>query len=213
MEEQSGVETYEGQTDSADIPQEAEVPPQADIQSDNTDAQAREFYNRVKELKEQRQLRTEQLLSLAASQMGVAATIPDMERALRERAVLDRINADMRLKLNKWQAESEAVRELYPEFDLRQSLKNRAFFGLCYKGLSVMQAYELTHRDEILSAAMTYAVNEARRAGVNSEVRSRAREGALTVGAAPPKTTAALTKKQRDELIRRAERGERVTLG
>lgn len=214
MEEQSialNTENTVTATDGAENTDKADVT--ADTPQENApDASAREFYNRVRAMKEQRRQKTEQLLSLAAKQLGVAATIPEMEKELRERAAIDSINADMKLRLGRWQAESEAVKELYPDFDLKQSLKNREFFGLCYKGLSVMQAYEITHRDEIISAAMAYAVNEARKAGANSTVTARAREGALKVGTPPPKASAVLTKKQRDELIRRAERGERVTL-
>lgn len=198
--------------------QESAVP--AEIGNENTEAAetdersaAEQFYGRVKALKAERAARVEKLLDNAAERLGVQrGNLEELERAVNTDFALRSINGNIGRRLSRWKNDSEAVKELYPQFDLDECLKNREFFSLCYRGVGLREAYELTHRDEVLSAAMAYAVNELRKTGMLSQHAVREAEGALKQNSAELRAdTKGLTKKQRSDLIRRAERGERIT--
>ncbi len=188
-------------------------------EAENSDLQTltpeQEFQTRLRELRAQRVMQEQKILELAAQRYGVAkGDIAALERAVSEDMQYRRQNSDMAARLNVWRAQSAGVRELYPDFDLNKSLSDRRFFSLVYRGIDLKTAYEITHRDEIISAAMAYAVREMkRRAAPNASAADRPREGALSSSAGIPDAGAkTLSRKQRGELIRRAERGERVTL-
>lgn len=187
--------------------------PQAENSHAEAENPADEFRARLRFLHAQRIMREQKILGIAAERYGV----PRGDTAALERALCEDIRcrsqtADMAARLAAWRSQSGAVAELYPDFDLEKSLCDRAFFSLVYRGIDLKTAYEITHRDEIISAAMAYAVKEMKRRTAPTAA-DRPREGALNSGAGVPDTGAkTLSRKQRSELIRRAERGERVTL-
>ena len=187
-------------------------------EAENSDLQTltpeQEFQTRLRELRAQRVMQEQKILELASQRYGVAkGDIAALERAVSEDMQYRRQNSDMAARLNVWRAQSAGVRELYPDFDLNKSLSDRRFFSLVYRGIDLKTAYEITHRDEIISAAMAYAVREMKRRAAPNASAARPREGALSSSAGIPDAGAkTLSRKQRGELIRRAERGERITL-
>ncbi len=196
---------------------ETKNPPQSpDGQSPDGQSPEQAFRTRLRELRAQRVMLEQKILGIAAERYGVPrGDIAALERAVSEDLQYRRQNADMAARLAVWRAQSAQVSELYPDFDLNGSLADRRFFSLVYRGIDLQTAYEITHRDEIISAAMAYAVKEMKRRGALNEAAAsdRPREGALVSGSAVPDSGAkTLSRKQRGELIRRAERGERVTL-
>lgn len=122
------------------------------------------------------------------------------------------------------EAQSEALKQMYPDFDLEMEMGNAQFGRL----LATMQrsgfpnpvqtAYEAVHRDEIMSGAMRYAVSQTEQKISNSiqsgmrrpqENLSTNKSAATVPGLDPSK----LTKAQLEDIKRRAERGERISFG
>ena len=122
---------------------------------------------------------------------------------------------------SQWVNEAETVKGLYPDFDLDAEVNSdetgERFVNLLGKGVSVRQAYELIHMDDLMSGAMQKTANVVREQTFN-EIRTRgmrpsenggAGNAAAKTGALDP---AKMTKAQRDEIARRARNGERITL-
>lgn len=173
---------------------------------------AERFRQAVLKVKRAGAARTEGIISLAAKLCGADKSDYDgIESALSERDFEYRRRNDMEYRLGQWQAESERVREIYPEFDLMREMGDRRFFSLCYKGVGLAEAYLIIHKDELFTAAMEYAASEIMRSGIFSSI-GRAREGMLSAAGNTPTREKRLSKSDRRELIRRTERGERVVL-
>ncbi|MGN0610784.1 MAG: hypothetical protein ACI4JI_03275 [Ruminiclostridium sp.] len=174
---------------------------------------AQDFKNAVLRLKAKKAERADSVIGLAAKVYGANKDDYDgIESALYERLIAKGRKNDMVYRLKSWRAESEAVKEQYPSFDLKSELSDRRFFSLCYKGVSLADAYLITHKDEIIMAAMEYAAAELTRNGVGRSAADRVREGALSAADAVPGKAKKLSKSERRELIRRTERGERIIL-
>lgn len=122
----------------------------------------------------------------------------------------------MQRQLAKWDEEAAALREEYPEFDLQSEVQNDVFMKLLENGFSVKNAYESAHVGELLGRAAQEAAAKAEKQ-VTENIRAK--------GARPPengtKQSAGFTtkidvnqttKQDREELARRAARGERIVL-
>lgn len=174
---------------------------------------AQDFKKAVLRLKAHKAERADSVIGLAAKVYGADKDDYDgIESALYERLIADGRKNDMAYRLKSWRAESEAVKEQYPNFDLKSELSDRGFFSLCYKGVSLADAYLITHKDEIIMSAMEYAAAQLTRNGVGRPAADRVREGALSAADAVPSKAKKLSKSERRELIRRTERGERIVL-
>ena len=119
--------------------------------------------------------------------------------------------------LSRWQAEAEALKAKFPDFNLEAEIGNKDFTALLGNGVNMETAYMVCHHDELVSGAMQYAVNRATDA-VAASVRAnglRPTEGAGTSSApsAMSMDVNKMTRDQREELKKRALRGERITLG
>ncbi len=69
----------------------------------------------------------------------------------------------LRGRIGSWIRESNEIKETYPDFDLRNEIKeNKLFSQLLLGGAPVKAAYETVHRDEILSGAMAYTAGKVR---------------------------------------------------
>lgn len=118
--------------------------------------------------------------------------------------------------LSRWEKESEGVKAVYPQYDLSTELANPQFEKLLNAGVDVRTAYEVVHKDEIIPAAMQFAAQKtaAKVANAIRENGNRPTEGALGGQAAvvTKRDVNNMTKAERQELIRRARRGERIEL-
>ena len=171
-----------------------------------------QFRQAVLRMKQARAGKAEKIVRLAARLCGADENDLDgVENAVIERQSEWEQRNDMRYRLDKWRAEGEAVKEMYPEFDLAVEMKNRDFFSLCYKGIGLADAYLIVHKDEIIRSAMEYAASELMKSGAMRSDSKRMREGMLSVSDVPDNSKK-LSKSERKELIRRTERGERVVL-
>ncbi|MBR2894996.1 MAG: hypothetical protein IKC03_04985 [Oscillospiraceae bacterium] len=117
-------------------------------------------------------------------------------------------------RLRRWEQEGQELRADYPDFDLRSESSNPDFLKLLSAGVPVRQAYELVHLEDLKNEA---ARNAAR--VITDQMRANAR----TRGARPSENgisshSAALVKndvhnlsrEDRAEIVRRAQRGETI---
>ena len=203
---------FEETTAETDIQEEATENTGTETAEKKTSASDR-FYNAVKEMKNRQHNADRELVALMAKKLCISDRDYDgMKARLTEEKAEEKPSDDISDKLKGWKEREREVQQLYPGFDLTEELKNRDFFNLCYNGVDVMTAYQVLHLDDIIMSAMSYAVAELKRAGALSGRAERAREGALESGGRTKQEKPKLTKKERNELIRRAERGETVRL-
>lgn len=113
-------------------------------------------------------------------------------------------------------AQAEEAKKLYPSFDLDAELRNPVFQGLLKSPhMTVLDAYEKIHRDEIRAGLLRHATEEAARQVAANVAANGARpnengmgaNGAASVKMDPGK----MTKAQRRELNRRAAMGEKIS--
>lgn len=138
----------------------------------------------------------------------------------RDSAELQRLRQSMQArqqaqeKMNAIYSEADKVKQLYPSFDLQTESRNRDFMGLLRSGISVQQAYELVHMEEIKQSAARAAAQTAGEqmvAKLKSKSARPLENGTSAQSAAIVKSDVNnLTREERAEIARRAQRGERI---
>jgi hypothetical protein len=118
---------------------------------------------------------------------------------------------------NEWLQQEEVVKRFYPSFDIRAEIaSNQQFNDLITRGIDVKTAYEVTHHDEIMSGMLQHTAQTVEQKLVNSIANNGARPTENIAGSQAASTSkrdvSSLTKAERDELIKRAMHGERITL-
>ena len=117
-------------------------------------------------------------------------------------------------QLAQWYKQGEEVKQLYPTFDLRTEATNRDFLGLLHAGVSVKQAYELMHMEEIKAAAAKTAAQTAGQqmaAKIQSKAARPTENGTSSQSAVIVKNDVHnLTRAERAEIARRVQRGENI---
>ncbi len=146
----------------------------------------------------------------------------DTQRQQREEA---RNLQDQKLRqhFDKLQQQGEAMKKVFPNFDLRTELQNTAFARMTSPnvGISVEDAYYAVHRNEIQTAAMQATAQKTAQKISNSiQAGSRRPDEAGASGQAPSVTTfdySKATREQREAFKKRiyeaASRGEKVYPG
>ena len=112
--------------------------------------------------------------------------------------------------------ESRALQREYPGFSLRREMQSPDFARLIAGGVSMRRAFETVHFSEILFGAMQRAAKESQIRALE-EIRQRGMrpaENGLSPrgGTAVKKSAGEFTREERQSLIRRLERGEKVAL-
>jgi bisphosphoglycerate-dependent phosphoglycerate mutase len=121
-------------------------------------------------------------------------------------------------KVAGWMKESEQVKAIYPQFDLRSEMQNSKFIDLLQvPGVDVRTAYELTHKDEIIAGAMQFTAK-----AVEKKIADKiAANGARPTENGLNSQSASLTKSDVSQLSkadildiqRRVARGEKISFG
>lgn len=118
-------------------------------------------------------------------------------------------------QMQAWYQQAEAMKATYPSFDLAAEAQNPQFLSLLQAGVPIQHAYEVIHMDEIKAAErqMTARATEQQ---VTANVRARgarpAENGTASQGGFTIKDDVSkLSKKDRAEIIRRAQRGEKIS--
>lgn len=117
-----------------------------------------------------------------------------------------------------WLDEAEKLRSVYPDFDLETEAQNEGFVRLLQSGIDVKTAYEVLHKDELLSGALRYAVQTTQQRTVDN-IRARgmrpqeAGAGGSTAAAQIVKADPAdWSAEDMREATRRALAGEKIRL-
>lgn len=144
-------------------------------------------------------------------------TIRKMER---ENAELKRQMHDASVRENadriyeQWLNQSEALKSVYPSFDLNLELQNQRFVDLLKNNIDVRTAYEVLHKDEIIPAAMQFTAKQVEQKLTNKIISGGARpveNGISSQSSAVIKSDVSqLSKEDRQEIIRRVARGEKI---
>lgn len=152
-------------------------------------------------------------------------TLREAEKQRREaeeqaqRAALER--KFVKEKMARWNTEAEGLMATYPEFDISRETQNKEFMSALsfYEKAQVQnpveRAYKATYHDEIVSSAVEKARAETEK-NVVDNIRAKGKRPAENGTQNNSSFTAGvdwsnLSKSQRAELLRRAERGEIVT--
>jgi len=117
--------------------------------------------------------------------------------------------------VEKWYAESESIKQTYPEFDIFAEVKNPAFVSLLQKGIDTKTAYEVIHHNDLVELAAQNAAREAEKKTTEA-IRQRAMrpaENGLSSksSAIYGNAVSSLTREEREDIARRASRGERIS--
>ena len=132
-------------------------------------------------------------------------------RAIRQRQAGEQ---QAQAQLAKWMQEAESMKALYPGFDLRTELQNRDFQGLLKSGIPVQKAYELIHMEEIKAAAARSAAQTASaqmQANIKAKQSRPSENGTSSQSAVIVKNDVHnLSRQDRAEIVRRAQRGEKI---
>ena len=159
-----------------------------------------------------------------------AATEHDMDvKQYRKMLTLERDNARLkaqneeqvkREQMNKqyaiWEQQAEQAKTLYPNLDLNVESQNPQFRQLLFAGIDVGTAYMAIHKDDVMAGAMQHTAKTIEEkyakkvAAGNSRPAENGTSGqsAVVVKSDPSKWTRA----DREEVRRRAARGERIEL-
>ena len=153
----------------------------------------------------------------AREQMQSQAEIARMRReieAYENEKAAAQANQDAIDTYNKWVAEAEELKQLYPTFDLGTELENEDFKNDLMNGKSMRKAYIAAHDDEIIQGAIQTAYNKGQEVYANN-IRSRgmrpAENGTRTGTVNVKKDPKDLTDKEIDRILKRARSGEIIT--
>ena len=134
----------------------------------------------------------------------------ELKRQMREKEV--RENAD-RLYAS-WLNQAEAVKGVYPSFDLSLEMQNPKFTDLLKNNVDLRTAYEVLHKDEIIPAAMQFTAKNVQQKVANQIIANGARPVENGMGsqssAIVKSDVSQLSKADRAEIIRRVARGEKI---
>ena len=148
-------------------------------------------------------------------------------KQLKEIRSMERENADLRRQMQEqqtqenanklyagWMQQAEAAKQVYPTFDLRTEMNNPKFVELLRSNIDVRTAYEVTHKDEIISGAMQFTAKtvESKLAKKIAANGARPAENGMSSGSAAvvKSDVSQLSKADRREIIRRVQRGEKI---
>lgn len=116
---------------------------------------------------------------------------------------------------SEWMTQGEELKQVYPGFDLAAELGNETFSTLLRNGFSVRNAYQAVHADEIISGAMQFTAQKVQQAAAASIASGQGRPtengNAGQSAASVTSDVSKLTKAQRQEMIRKAAAGEKIT--
>jgi len=113
--------------------------------------------------------------------------------------------------VEKWYSESMTLKESYPEFDIFSEAKNPSFVSLIKSGIDLKTAYEAVHHNELVEKAARDAEKKT-----TDAIRQRAMrpaENGISSGSSAilKNNVSSLSAKEREEIARRAARGEKIT--
>lgn len=117
-------------------------------------------------------------------------------------------------QIDEWYKQADAVKEIYPSFDFKKEAQNPEFLSLLRNGNSVEHAYKVLHFDELTQNAARVA---AQTADAQAQARIKQKASRPSENGISSKTAvivkndvSSLTRKERAEIARRVQRGEKI---
>lgn len=154
-----------------------------------------------------------------AAEKGVTVQqLKELKKVQRENQNMKKQIADQnrRAQYDKWMGEAEQLKTVYPSFDLNSEINNASFMSLLRNNIDMRTAFEVVHHDEILPAAMQVAARKVEEKMANKVMNSASRpteNGTGSQSAASSNVDVSkMSKAQRQEINRRALRGEKIDL-
>ena len=146
---------------------------------------------------------------------------------LKEIRKMERENADLKRQMQEqtrkdnaaqqyatWMKQAEEAKKLYPSLNLEVETQNPQFRQLLMSGVDVGSAYLVVHKDEVIPAAMQYTAKTVEQKLTNKVIANGARpseNGNSSQSATVVKSDVSqLSKADRQEIIRRVQRGEKI---
>jgi hypothetical protein len=118
---------------------------------------------------------------------------------------------------SQWMQEADATKQIYPSFDFKTEMQNPKFQELLRSHIDVKTAYEVIHKDEIIPAAMQFAVQTAKKSFASEVMANGSRpieNGNTSQGASSVSSDVSLlSKAERAKINARVANGERITFG
>ncbi|MBE6971587.1 MAG: hypothetical protein E7446_05655 [Ruminococcaceae bacterium] len=110
------------------------------------------------------------------------------------------------------EGQQEALQQIYPEFDWQREVQKGEFARLIAAGIDARTAYEVTHREELLRRAMTYAAQRSAQQSARTVQSSRRRvsEAGTRSAAVTRSDPKALSSAQLADIRRRVMDGEKI---
>ena len=134
----------------------------------------------------------------------------ELKRQMREQSA--RENADRIYAA--WMQQADALKGVYPSFDLNSELQNPRFVDLLRNNVDVRTAYEVLHKDEIIPAAMQFTARQVEQKLTNKIIAGGSRPTANGINSQSSvvvkSDVSQLSKEDRAEIIRRVARGEKI---
>ena len=148
-------------------------------------------------------------------------------KQLKEIKAMERENADLRRQMQEqerkenadklyasWMQQADSIKQVYPGFDMRAEMENPKFVDLLRSNIDMRTAYEVLHKDEIIPAAMQFTAKTVESKIAKKIAANGARpteNGMSSQSAAVVKSDVSqLSKADREEIIRRVQRGEKI---
>ena len=146
---------------------------------------------------------------------------------LKEFKKIERDNAELRKQMqdqqnqqnaNKlvasWMNQAEDAKKVYPSLDLNAEMQNPRFLDLLRSNIDVRTAYEVVHKDDIIRGAMQFTAQtvESKISKKIAANGARPAENGMSSGspAVVKSDVSQLSKADRQEIIRRVQRGEKI---
>lgn len=155
---------------------------------------------------------------LSVQQLKEVKSLERENKYLREMAEQEERQKEADQTLARWTNESEQLVNKYglQDFNLQSELDNPDFVRLLAGGISLESAYKAVHFDDMIGGAMAQTAKNVREQVTNNIASRNTRpteNGVSSQNAQVFKTDVNnMTKADRQALIRRAEKGENITL-
>ena len=117
----------------------------------------------------------------------------------------------------QWMQQEKATKQVYPSFDMKTEMQNPEFVKLLRSNVDVRTAYEVMHKDDIISGAMQFTAKTVESKIAKKIAANGARPAENGMSSQAPSLVKSdvsqLTKMDIAEISRRVARGEKISFG
>lgn len=136
--------------------------------------------------------------------LAIAVTEEETQRTVRTENMA-------RQQYESWLSQANKLKESYPGFDLTAELADERFRELLRSGVPMGDAYELIHRDELMEMTARDMEERISRRILSGLERPRENGMGGVSSAVMKQDMSQMSRKTRQDIIRRVQRGERIS--